>query len=61
MFDKTGEGGCDALAWYMEDLPVISDNGVSTRICHSSTGMINYREANITMRKASGKRYSSEG
>ena len=45
----------------MEDLLVISDNGVSARICHSSTGMINYREANITMCKASGKRYSSEG
>ena len=40
---------------------VICDNGVSCHMSHSSTGMINYREANATMRTASGKRYPIEG
>ena len=45
----------------MGDLPVICDKGTSCHMSHSSTGMINYREANATMRTASGKRYSIEG
>ena len=45
----------------MGDLPVISDNGALRHMSHSSTGMINYCEANATMRTASGKRYPIEG
>ena len=45
----------------MEDLPVICDNGASCHMSHSSTGMINYREVNATMRTASGKRYPIKG
>ena len=45
----------------MRDLLVICDNGASCHMSHSSTGMINYREANATMRTASGKRYPIKG
>ena len=60
-FDEPGKWGTNALAWQMGDLPVICDNNASCHISHSSTGMINYREANATMRTASGKRYPIEG
>ena len=59
-FDEPGKWGTNALAWQMENLPVICDNGASCHMSHSSTGMINYREANATMRTASGKRYPIE-
>ena len=45
----------------MGDLPVICDNGVSCHMSRLSTGMISYREANASMRTASGKRYPMEG
>ena len=60
-FDEPGKWGTNALAWHMGDLPVICDNGASCHMSHSSTGMINYCEANATMRTASGKRYPIEG
>ena len=60
-FDEPGKWGTNALAWQMGDLPVICDSGASCHMSHSSTGMINYREANATMRTASGKRYPIEG
>ena len=61
VFDEPGKRGRNALAWQMRDLPVYCDNRASCHMSHSSTGMINYREANATMRKASGKRYLIEG
>ena len=60
-FDEPGKRGRNALAWQMGDLPVIYDNGASCHISHSSTGIIKYREANATMRKARGKSYPIEG
>ena len=60
-FDKSDEGGCNALAWQIKDLPVVCDNGVSCHISHSSTAMVIYSEVNATMRTASGKRYTFEG
>ena len=60
-FDEPGEEGCRALSWQMGDLPVICDNGASYHMPHSSTGMINYREANVSLRTASGKKYSIDG
>ena len=60
-FDEPGKWGTNALAWQMEDLPVICDNGASCHMSHSSTGMINYREANASMRIASGQRYPIDG
>ena len=45
----------------MGDLSVNCDNGASCHMSHSSTGMINYRKANATMRTARGKRYPIEG
>ena len=45
----------------MGDLPVICDSGASCHMSYSSTGMINYREADATMRTASGKGYPIEG
>ena len=45
----------------MEDLPVICDNGASCHTSELSTGMINYRKADATMRTASGKRYPIGG
>ena len=59
--DEPGKRGRNALAWQMGDLPVICDNGASCHMSHSSTGMINYREANATMRMASGRRYPIKG
>ena len=59
--EEPGKWGTNTLAWQMGDLPVICDNGASCHMSHSSTGMINYREANATMRTASGKRYPIEG
>ena len=53
--------GVHALAWQVGDLPVVCDNGASCHMCHSSTGITFYREANATMRTASGKRYPIEG
>ena len=50
----------NALAWQMGDLPVICDNGASCHTSYSSTGMIDYREADATVRTASGKRYPIE-
>ena len=41
--------------------PVNYDNGASCHMPHSSPGVINYREANATIRTASGKRYPIEG
>ena len=61
LFDEPGKWSTNALAWQMGDLPVNCDNGASCHMSHSSTGMINYREANATMRTASGKRYPIEG
>ena len=60
-FDEPGKWDTNALAWQMGDLPVFCDNGASCHMSPSSTGMINYREANATMRPASGKRYPIEG
>ena len=45
----------------MGDLPVICENGASCHMTCSSTGIINYREANTFMRTASSKRYPIEG
>ena len=59
--DEPGIMGTNALAWQMGDLPVICDNGASCPMSHSSSGMMNYRKANATMRTASGKRYPIEG
>ena len=51
-----------ALDWQMGDRPVICEYRVaSCHMSHSSTGMINYREAIVTMRMASGRRYPIEG
>ena len=61
VFDEPGEWNTNGLAWPMGDLPVICYNGASCHMSHLSTGMINYREANSTMRTASGKRYPIEG
>ena len=61
LFDEPCKWSTNALAWQMGDLPVNCDNGASCHMSHSSTGMINYREANATMRTASGKRYPIEG
>ena len=60
-FDEPGKWGTNALARQMGDLPVTCANGALCNVSHSSTGMINYREANATMRTASGKRYPIEG
>ena len=60
-FDEPGNWGTNALVWKMGDLPVICDNGASCHMSYSSSGMINYREADATMRTASGKRYPIEG
>ena len=60
-FYEPGKWGTNALAWQMGDLPVMNDNGASCHMSHSSTGMVDYREANATMRTASGKRYPIEG
>ena len=49
------------LDWQVEDFPVICNSGASCHKLDSSTGMINYREADATMRTASGKRYPIEG
>ena len=61
VFDEPGKWSTNALAWQLGDLPVICDNGASCHTSHSSTGMIHYREANATMRTASGKRFPIEG
>ena len=45
----------------MGDFPVICDNGASSHMFYSSNCMINYREANATMRAASDKIYPIEG
>ena len=45
----------------MGDLPVICGNGASCHVSHSSTGMVNNRETNTTMRTASGKSYEIDG
>ena len=46
----------------MGDLPVVFDNGASCHMSHSSTGMVNYREAKATICTTSGgKRYPIEG
>ena len=60
-FDESGKRGKHTLAWQMGDLLVICDNRESCHKSHSSTGIINYREAYATMRTASGKRYPIEG
>ena len=60
VFDEPGKRGSSALDWQVGDLPVICDNGASCHISHSSADMISYREANDTMRTASGKRYPIE-
>ena len=49
-FDEPGKSGINALAWQMGDLLVICDNGVSCHMPHSSSGMVNCREANGTLR-----------
>ena len=41
-------------------LPVICDHGASCYMPHSFTGMINYREAKLAIRTASGRIYSGE-
>ena len=53
-FDEPGKKESSALAWHMGDFPIICDNGASRRMSHSSTVMNSYREANATMRTASG-------
>ena len=58
--ESNDEEGCSALAWQVGDLTVICDSGASCHMSHSSTGMVNYRESNAYMRKASGSRYSIE-
>ena len=45
----------------MGDFPVICNNDALCHMPHSSTGMINYGEAYVTMRTVSGKRYPIEG
>ena len=60
-FDEPSKWGTNALAWQMGGLPVICDNSASCHMSHSSTGTISYREANATMRTASGKIYPIEG
>ena len=60
-FDKFGEEGCCVLTWQTRGIPVVCDNGASCRMSHSSLGMINYREANATIRTTSGKICKIEG
>ena len=60
-FDEPGKRGRNSLAWQMGDLPVICDNRASCQTSELSTGMINYRKANATMRTASRKRYPIGG
>ena len=60
-FDEPGKRGRTSLAWQMGHLPVICDNRASCHTSELSTGMINYRKANATMRTASGKRYPIGG
>ena len=45
----------------MGDPPVICENGASCHMSNSYNGMINYGEADATMRTASGNRYPIEG
>ena len=60
-FDEPGKRGRNSLAWQMGDFPVICDNRASCHTSELSTGMINYRKANATMRTASRKRYPIGG
>ena len=60
-FYEPGKWGTNALAWQMGDLPVICDNGASCRMSRSSTDMINYPEANATMRTEAASDTRSRG
>ena len=46
-----------ALDWQVGDRLVICDNGASSYMSYSSTGMINCREAKTFMEAASGTKY----
>ena len=60
--DESSEGGDGAHSWQIWDLPVMYKNEVFYHmLSRTSSGMIIYREANVTIRTASGKRYPLEG
>ena len=57
-FNESGESSCRVLSWQMGISPVVYENTATCNMFRSSPEMINYREANATIRPASCKRYS---